>query len=342
MKLQARRRFAGIVGILAIGLASSPWPAHAASGGPAAGQVVPLAAQTGASLGVSPEQRLREELRVILLDMIESGAFGTTPVDRISLSIDAPAERASGLGILVDSSSATRAAEGLQVLGTTPGSSASRMGLRSGDVIRSVNGMSLAGLGADAAGRARAAQVLREQVDGLADGVVLKFDIMRDGHATSVSGTMASTWIPAMHLTVGDGVAMASAGAGANASSAPGQGCGRISIFDVAPRQRDLHAAALISIDGQRSPFGGQKTFRLAVGEHVLTVAERIESRYLPFNDRLRNRDASTRYKSITVNVAPDTTYFLAARLNTDKRNEWRDGAYWDPVIWSESGEDCR
>jgi hypothetical protein len=316
--------------------------AHAAGSPAVAGKVPPLAAQGSAALGISPEQRLREELRQLLLDMIESGAFGQTPPEQISLSIDAPAERAGGLGLLVDSSSAAAASDGLHVLGATPGGSASRMGLRSGDVIVAVNGVSLADLGADSAGRARAAERLREQVGGLEDGAPLNFRIVRDGSESSVSGVVASAWVPALHLTVGDGIALASArDSGRNAGPAA-QGCGRVNIFDVAPRQRDLHAAVLISIDGERSPFQGQSTFRLSAGRHELKVAERIDSRYLSFNDRLRNSEPDSRYKTLTIEVAPNTTYLLAARLNEDKRNVWRDGAYWDPVIWSETPESCR
>ena len=326
--------------ILGLGVAA---PALAANADAVVGGVAPLAAQARANLGISPEQRLREELRVLLLDMIESGAFGETPSDQIALSIDAPAERAGGLGVLVDSSSGSHATDGLHVLGTTPGSTASRMGLRSGDVLVAVNGVALSGLGSDVAGGAQAAHVLREQVQGLEDGAALDFRVLRGDRTISVSGKVASAWIPAMHLTVGGGLALASAsaqgGGGAAVSSA---GCGRISIFDVAPRQQDLHGAVLISIDGERSPFNGQETFQVSAGEHVLTLGERIDSRYLSFNDRLRNSGADRNYKTLTVNVQPDTTYLVAARLNEDKRNEWRDGAYWDPVVWSESPERCR
>jgi hypothetical protein len=330
----------GVKATLALVLSVMAPAVAAASADAVVGRVAPLAGQADATLGISPEQRLREELRVILLDMVESGAFGQTPVEQIALSIDAPAERAGGLGVLVDSSSAERARDGLHVLGTTPGSTASRMGLRSGDVLTSINGVALSGLGADATGGAQAAQVLREQVQALDDGAAIEFGVVRDERSIPLAGVMTSAWIPALHLTVGDGVALASA-QGGGAAAATG-GCGRISIFDVAPRQQDLHAAVLISIDGTRSPFAGQEVFRVPAGRHVLTLGERIDHRYLGFNDRLRNSGSDSRYKTLTVDVEADTTYLVAARLNTDRRNEWRDGAYWDPVVWSQAAERCR
>ncbi|MEZ5460391.1 PDZ domain-containing protein [Dokdonella sp.] len=315
-----------------------------ADGSSVAARVAPLAAQSDASLGVSPEQRLQEELRVLLLDMIESGAFGQTPSDQISLSIDSPKQRATSLGVLVDSSAGSAAVEGLQVVGTTPGSSASRLGLQSGDVIASVNGVSLAGLGNDSNGGARAALVLRDQLESLPDDATIEFKVIRDGRPRTISGAMASAWIPALHLTVGDGVAVASAaqGSGYGSSASRGDGCGRLSIFDNAPRQQNLHAAALISIDGERSPMGGQEVFRLSEGRHVLTVGEKIESRYLAFSEVFRNSNVKNPYKTLEIDVAPNTTYFLAAKLIQDKRNVWRDGAYWEPVIWSQSTESCK
>lgn len=308
------------------------------------GRISAVAAQSDATLGLAPEQRLRDQVRLLLLDMIESGAFGQIPPEQISLAIDSPRERFANLGVLVDSSDGSAASDGLHVLGTTPGSSAARMGLRAGDVLMSVNAVSLAGLGDGDGGVAKAAVVLREEVSRSQDGTDLHFEVQRDGKRSTISGMLAATWIPAMQLRVGDGVSLASASVSVDTPAAPGAatGCGRISIFDVAPRQRHLHAASLISIDGLRSPFDGQTSFRVSAGRHVLTVGERIDSRYLGFNDRLRNSGGGERYKTITVEVAANTTYSLAAQINQDKRNEWRDGAFWDPVIWNESAETCR
>lgn len=286
------------------------------------------------SLGITPEQRLREDLRVLLLDMVQTGAFGETAPEKIALSIEEPRQRVGNLGVLVDSASGERARDGLRVLGTTPGSSAERMGLRAGDVIVAINGRSLAGLGSGDGGSARAASVLRDHVSDTADGAPLAFDVHRAGQTLAISGALAATWIPAVRLTIGEG-----SGVAATAATSAGS-CGRISIFDVAPRQEKLHAATLNSIDGELAGVQGQTSFRVSAGEHVLEIGERIENQYLTINDRQRNN--APRYKSLTVHVQPDTTYFVAARLVDERRNEWKDGAYWEPVVWRESAERCR
>jgi membrane-associated protease RseP (regulator of RpoE activity) len=290
--------------------------------------------------GAGVEERLREELRVVMSELIETGAFGDKPSQQIALAVDTPAQRVSNLGLLIDSAHAS--GDGVHVLGVTPGGSAERMGLRGGDVLVALNGASLAS-GGDAA------KVLRQTVDGLPNGSALAFDVQRNGHAQAVSGTLASIYLPPMRLTVGAGTAVASASNDATgaASLAPtpaaAQGCGRISDFDVGPRQQQLHGAKIISIDGALPGPGNTKSYRVDAGTHVLEVSEHIESRYLSFNDRLRNSgNSDNRYKKLTVDVAPNTTILIAARLNNDKLTVWKDAAYWDPVAWKQVDEACR
>ncbi|MGA9341365.1 MAG: PDZ domain-containing protein [Rhodanobacteraceae bacterium] len=306
---------------------------------------------TSAAINPTVDQKLQEDLRVAMLDLIQTGAFGNVSPDKISLDVNAPAQRVSNLGVLVDSASAQSASDGLHVLAVTPGSAGERMGLQAGDTLVAVNGKSLVARGANEEGRADAATMLRDTVHSQRSDDPLYLRIRRDGSTRDVSGELANVYLPAMHLTVGDGVDVASAGqraigmtaapsSGDHASAAAVSGCGRISMFDVAPRQQHLHGATLIAIDGQLPGPTTSKVFRVSTGTHTLKVGERIESRYLSFNDRLRN--AAPPYKTITVDVQPDTTYFLAARLNDDQRTNWRNGAYWTPVIWRQSSESCR
>ena len=304
------------------------------------------AARAGENAGLGVEQRLREELRAVMTELIETGAFGDKSPQQISLDVDAPAQRVSNLGLLVDSSGTSR--DGLHVLGVTPGGSAEHMGLRAGDVLVALNGTALTDGGS-------AAVTLRQAVDRLPSGGELAFEVRRDHQARSVSGAVNSVYLPPMRLSIGDGVALAAYGpssastAGQTAAASPASpaaaaaGCGRISDFDVAPRQQQLHAAKIISIDGVTPGPTGATSYRVTVGQHVLKVAERIESRYLSFNDRQRNSGSSRdQYKSLTVDVAPDTTTLIAARLNDGKRNEWQGGAYWDAVAWKQTAESCR
>lgn len=302
-------------------------------GGAQAAEGAQAPASPGAPGGsnAAAERRLREELRALVAELVESGAFGDRSAQEISLSVDSPAQRVSNLGLLVDS--ARDDGDGLRVLAVTPGGDAERMGLRAGDRLLALNGARLAGIGG-------AAAVLRRNIDELPNGSPLAFEAKRDGRVQTFSGKLSSVELPAMRLTIGAAAAN-TASPGAVPPIAAARGCGRISDFDVAPRQQHLHGAKILSIDGEVPGPGGSKSYQVTAGHHVLKIAEQIESRYLAFNDRLRNSGVESRHKTIEVDVEPNTTLFVAARLDDARRNEWRDGAYWEPVIWRTSPEAC-
>ena len=324
-------------------LAAALGTAHAAGEEQALTGVSAAAVHSSAGAGLTVEQRLREELSVVMMDLIQSGAFGNTSPQQITLDVDAPAQKVSNLGLLVDSKGG--AGDGLHVLAVTPGGNAERMGLRAGDVLLALNGSAL--------GSSEGAATLRQTVDSLPDGGRLDFSVRRDGRTEKMGGTSASMYLPAMHLSVGNGTALA-ANTGGNAAAQQGgsysnrpsndfsQGCGRINDFDVAPRGQRLHGAKIIAIDNVTPGPHGSQAYRVTVGPHTVKVAERIESRYLAFNDRQRNAQIQGGYKTITVDVAPNMTYLVAARLNEDQRDNPKDGAYWDPVMYRETPEECR
>ncbi|MCK9539010.1 hypothetical protein [Dokdonella sp.] len=134
------------------------------------------------------------------------------------------------------------------------------------------------------------------------------------------------------------GLLMGGSALAAAAEPAAGTACGRISTFDVAPRQQDLHAAVIISVDGELPGPRNADAWRVTPGKHVLKVAERIDSKYLSFNNRQRN--AGDPYRTLDVDVPADTTVLVAARLlsSTDAAS----GAWWEPVAWKEVHEPCR
>ncbi|MEO6687911.1 MAG: PDZ domain-containing protein [Dokdonella sp.] len=301
------------------------------SGAALADDAIPLATVTShgaASTGASVDQRVRAQLRAVMTELVETGAFGGQAPQQISLAVDTPAERVSNLGLLVDSAHEYR--DGLHVFGVTPGGGAERIGVRAGDVLVALNGNSLTD-------KADAAAELRHSVGALPDGSPLAFNILRDGRAVALSGALSSVYLPPMRLMIGTSALLATNVAG-DASDA--SGCGRITEFDVAPRQQHLHAAKIISIDGVAPGPSGSMSYRVKAGPHVLKVSEGIENRYLSFGSRMHS--ATAVYKSLTVNVAPDTTVLIAARLNEDKRNDPKDGAFWDPIAWKQVAEPCR
>ena len=285
--------------------------------------------------GTEAEQRLRQDVQVMLSQLAASGAFGEHP-EQISLHLDQPAQRVMNLGILVDSASASHARDGLRVLGATPGSIAERLGLRPGDVIVGVNGISLRGLGADADGHALAAATLRSTVEALADAAPLQLDVLRAGDPVALNTPMHSVYLPALRMELG---AAAMAGADAGNSTSGGSSCGRISTWDVAPPGNHQYHARILLLDGVTPGPSGGETYRVSAGTHRLLVSEDIPVRQFGIGDFASLRRDT--HKEFTVTVKPGMTSRVAAQFHIDKASETLKGGYWDPVVWTEVPESC-
>jgi hypothetical protein len=283
------------------------------------------------------EQRLHEEVQSLLVRLVESGAL---PDEAGGIALAAPASRQPDRGAFLDVRWRAGADTGLPVLGVTPGSSAARLGVQPGDRLLAVNGTTLTGLGADGEGRSVAAQALREAL--LANSEALELSVARGDAVQVLRGTVNVVQVPAYRLELGAAIAGASiagTGGGDGVSS-----CGRISVFDVAPRSQHLYKAVLIAVDGKLPGPTSSDVFRLEPGRHVLRVAEAIDPKQFDSLQRLTRdrRRGDDHYKDLEVDVQPGTTYRLASRFNYDQRNSIRDNAYWDPVIWTEIPETCR
>ncbi|HEX3122419.1 MAG TPA: PDZ domain-containing protein [Rhodanobacteraceae bacterium] len=310
----------------------------------AAGADTPNAAAAPGGASPQAEQRVRQDMQATLSNLGSSGALGQHP-DQVAVSLDEPARRVTSLGALVDSTSAQSARDGLHVLGATPGSNADRLGLRPGDVIVAINGTSLRDLGGDQHGRALAATTLKAVVDGLPDDAKLQLAVMRGGSAVTLSGPLEPVYLPAMHVDLGGAVASADVhpaaalASTAPADAAPAEGCGRISMFDVAPRGEHLYGVRILLIDGTTPGPLGTPAFRVSAGEHHLLVAENIPTTQLGAGEFATFRRQTS--KPLTVNVKPGTTAMVAAELHPGKATQLNNGGYWDPVVWREVAESC-
>jgi hypothetical protein len=300
---------------------------------------------------VAAEQRLRQDMQLMLSRLAASGALGQHP-DQITLRLDEPAQRVTNLGILVDSTSAERARDGLRVLGATPGSTGERLGLRPGDVIVAVNDTSLRSLGADAEGRALAAATLKSTVEALPDAAPLRLDVLRDGETLAMNAPLQSVTLPALRMELGaaalananpaavalDATTIASVSMSGDAKpAAGGDGCGRISTFDVSSRSEHQYHARIMLLDGTTPGPSGNEVYRVAAGPHKLLVAENIPTRQMGVGEILRRSTS----KELIVDVKPGTTSMVAAQFHLDRAGELAHGGYWDPVVWREVPESC-
>lgn len=267
----------------------------------------------------SEPARIAAEIDALLLRLAESGQLPLA--DGGDFVLDRPERTRHELGAVVDVRG--DGAPGLPVLAVTPGSAAERVGLRVGDRLLAINGHRFA------AGQA-AGEAFRTAL-GARDGAI-ELRVGRGGRELSLSGAADTVVIPAYTLTLH-----------APAMAAASDGCGRISTFDAAPRAQQIHPAVLIAIDGRLPGPTGSDSFRLTAGRHVLTVAEAIDARqFTAVQQYQRDRGARDRYKTFEIDVKPDTTYRLGARLITERRGDIADNAYWEPVLYGQFQERCR
>ena len=77
----------------------------------------------------------------------------------------------------------------------------------------------------------------------------------------------------------------------------------------------------------------------MPAGRHVLEVAEIIDSEDLP---QARSRQRRDSEQLLEIDVAPDTTYTIAAHLVDANARDFARGGYWKPVVYKEKSEACR
>lgn len=296
-----------------------------------------FATAASAAPGAPAEQRVQEEVQQALLRLVDAGEIA--PEQLSTLRFDAPASTTPVFGAIVDARfRAESDRSGLPVAAVTPGGSADRIGLRAGDRIVAVNGTSLLGLGADAAGRSVAMQRLRDALVSQSDD--LAFGIVRDGQPRDLHGSVRVVSLPAYRLELGNALASSTYAAGTAGDGT--STCGRISIFDTAPRGKQQYPAVVIAIDG-KTPNTNAETFRVEPGLRRVTVAEAIDAEQFGSTQRIaRDRRGRERYKDIEIDVQPGVTYRLGSQFILEQRNSIRDNAYWTPVVWGESAEPCR
>jgi hypothetical protein len=127
------------------------------------------------------------------------------------------------------------------------------------------------------------------------------------------------------------------------------QACGFVTTeAGVVPESRDVFRGHITQINGE-SPKSLPLAYRMQPGKHVLVIAEdipryRIRRAQITQIQRMqRIRSFSGYYKSLIVDVRPNTSYRIGVRLIRDKLDtaSIRDNAYWEPVVWEERHQVC-
>lgn len=277
-------------------------------------------------------EAVEEQFRDTLLRLVQEKRID---LQSLPIRFERPAERVANLGLLVDRDDA----EGLLILATVPGGSAELLGLMADDRLIEANGLSLRGPGGG--------ERLRDLVQLWENDAVLEFLVNREGLEKRVAGRLEIIELPPLRVEIG----IEDSGESAVARSS----CARISTFSAAPRSQGLFPVRLLSIEGRgvgssdsaidfrRLHVRDQDTFRLEPGRVRLEISELIDRRhFMPVVERIRTRQGAKTHRQLDLEVEPGMTYYLAARLLSDRAEQVIAGEYWEPVVWRVRKQACQ
>jgi len=114
------------------------------------------------------------------------------------------------------------------------------------------------------------------------------------------------------------------------------KGCGIITVYKKPPKTKNVHYAAINSIDGVVVSTKS-RSFVLTTGKHVIKVIENIRE-----NSLTRRRGEMKNFKYIEIDIQANKKYALGAKFIRKNRSKLKTGEYWQPVVWSESEESCK
>ncbi len=235
----------------------------------------------------------------------------------LHILIDLPAKYSPNLGMVLDLESIDN---GYKVLSITPGSLAANLNVAPGDLITTINGISIEGSNKRKA---------FEQLENVLPGDRLELQLNKNGKAAKISTLVKGRYSPSVKLEIGTEPS-------ATAIDTPDETelaneCGTVSVFFTPPETKRLYSAYVSKIN-DRGVIRSKESFRLKPGKHTIYLHELIDD---PFFKR-RHRGLQ-RAKPLEIDVKANTTYYLAAKFIKDKAFKQRKGEYWEPVIWKET-----
>jgi hypothetical protein len=226
------------------------------------------------------------------------------------------------------------------VISVTPNTPASRLGLISGDIIVSANGVLLE------------ENNVNELIEkhSLESNHTISLKIIRDNRTQYLSGEIGTLTAPAWTLNI-DEVEQSKLVTLESDSQKGNEACGRIIVGKYMPREEDTpyrsKAVFIKEIDGvkqrvlsegfrgnnaSRGYFDTEKTrFKLSVGEHKIVV----EPRYSNNTNRIKISDGKD--TEFLMTIAADTSYYLVY----DTRKDSPYSKTNTPVIWQTKSQNC-
>ena len=119
--------------------------------------------------------------------------------------------------------------------------------------------------------------------------------------------------------------------------------CGYISATAKPPQSAGIYPADIVRIDGKDTPKRALNRYPLPVGKHAIAIQEQVAStpRGYTLLRKLGNQATAVVLKIIEIDVKPNMSYQLGAKLDKAKIDRKQPDAFWEPVVWQELAVKC-
>ena len=204
-----------------------------------------------------------------------------------------------------------------EVLSVRNASVAAEMGLTAGDRLLQVDDIDFSEAGLD---------TIVSHLQGLEHDSTINVTVARDTQTLTLGGRVKATVIPGWRLEVDV--------AQAQVDKTDDGSCGRVSVFVTPPEARDLFPAYFVKIDDD-NVLRRRSIYKLDPGVHVIELHELITDPWV------RRSSSMSNAKQLEIDVKADTTYYIAAKFNRNKRLSTVREEYWEPVVWREVEQKC-
>jgi hypothetical protein len=268
--------------------------------------------------------KLQDQVKATLLAISDNEKRAGKNMQDFHYSHSVPAQQVTYLGLVLELDNAQN---GYQVLSVTPGSAADKLSIKSKDYILEINDIKISNSTTE-----NAVKLLND----LEPGDNLKLTVKTGENEREVSTKLIGQFIPEIKLELGSNNEMASIPVKNSNNHINSKAlCGKVSISQKTPTANNIYRATIKNIDDNHL-IRNRNSVKLSIGKHKIYLHENIGIKN--FNAKFR----STKAKSIEIDVKRNTTYHLGAKFNQDKKFTKRNGAYWTPIVWSTSSQECK
>ncbi len=266
--------------------------------------------------------QLRGNIKGTLLAVAENEKRAGHNMVDFHFSMELPPQQMTNLGLILDVDSS---ANGYKVLSVTPGSTAEKLAIKSGDRILAINDVKINEVNSGDA---------IHQLNQLVAGQQIKLALQTNGNYKELSTKIAGQYIPGIRLEIGSqslaGIETETAEPGSSAEA-----CGEVTVFFKPPQAREIYPAVFNKIDDKHA-VRNWHNYRLPVGKHIIYLHEHIND-----TKNLLRRIGRQKAKPIEIEIKANTRYHLGAKFIRANRFKTLKGRHWEPVIWKTSKAAC-